>query len=334
MLLPDKANRRIDESMVADSVYTEARATVIAEDFKRIGLSPDYLTFFLSNPSRDLPYHGNQHQLAVALLCYRGGYNHQLDDEERKALLLAALFHDFGYDLHVEDHVNIETAVSSIEAIVNEHNPELRSRVQELIRETVVPRTEPSSISAAILQDADLLMVTQPDVESFLKGLAEERPDAEIDPLFPGEQALNTAWGKRIYGTARTNIVTARLITDPISAVAIGNTHHSQTLSSRGFLVDSSIAHWLELLWSIGYETAFSCGGDRNEVSFGWDRPIVGYIAFPTYTGDQLRALKKAAEVSGRPLEFFSNVGNGFNGVVLRFAGDAAAETLETLIEA
>lgn len=318
--------------MVAASAYSEARLQRAVEALEKLGLSPEYLELLEANPSKDLPYHGNEHQLAVANLAYRMGYTLQLDENERRALFLAGLFHDQGYDLEEEDSANIAQAIALTSTKIDELNPELLHEVADLIVETEVPRSRPQSLAASILQDADLLMVTQPDADEFLKGLAVERPGAVVDPSFPGEELLHNEIARRLYRTAMELQESGRRVEDPLLAVSVGNTHHQQALSSRGFLVDEDILEVLELLWAHGHETAFSCAGDPSgEIARGFDEPIRSYIAFVSTTEEQEELLASLAFAMGSTLEHFDGSEGSLVGTVLRFYHWRMADLLKIL---
>jgi len=315
--------------MVGASAYSEARLQRASEALEKLGLSSEYLELLAANPSRDFPYHGNEHQLAVANLAYRMGYTLQLGDNERRALFLAGLFHDQGYDLNEEDSANIGQAIALSSPKIYELNPELLERVVQLIAETEVPRSRPKSLAASILQDADLLMVTQPDADEFLQGLALERPGTVIDPRFPGEAALNNEIARRLYRTAMELRESGRKVEDPLLAVSVGNTHHQQTLSSRGFLVDTDLLEVLELLWAQGYETVYSCSGDpAGEIALGFDEPIRSYIAFVNTTEAQEEMLMSLAFAMGSGLEYFDGSEGSLKATVLRFYNWRIADLL------
>ena len=274
-------------------------------DLERLGLSEEYLTAFHANPSASLPYHGNQHQLAVASLALRGNAASYGLQEKRPALFIAGLFHDYGYWPGASEETNIARAVTAARALTERLNPELTKWVVELIRATEFPHRRPATQSEAIIQDADLLMIALPDFGVFLEGLKEERPGFEPDPHFPGEAALKTNWAKRVYSTAWAMQFNGERIIDPLAAASVGNTLHLQRMCSKGFLVDSSIADELEQLWAAGYQTLYSCGGDEELPSPGYEFPVSGYIAFTAVTEKQLEVLERAAIAAERPLEYY-----------------------------
>lgn len=297
--------------------YAALRCSRISKDLGHLELSPEYLEIFEANPSRDLPYHGNRHQLAVAILATRGSSYYALKTSARQSILLAALFHDFDYNLSQSERANIAAAQAAAGAAVRRLNPELWLSVEGLIAATEMPRSKPRSLAARILQDADLLMVTQPDFDGFLTGLTEENPGLVPDLRFPGEDALRTDWGKQLYGTAIELQETGGSIANPGEAVTVGYSHHPQTLSSRGFLVDKSIAVELEGLWAEGFETLASCGGDIGSISPGWNVPMRGYIAFASPAREHRLRLEASAQSIAEELEFYEREGRAV--VVLRF---------------
>lgn len=320
--------------MVDRSIYAAARLEEVQTNLHNLGLSVSYLHSFMHNPSRDLPYHGDQHQLAVAILSYRGGlcHQHELTKDERRALYIAALFHDWGYDPALDEPTNIAVAMAQGRwATAQFGDQRLSELVATLISETAVPHSAPTSIAAALLQDADLLMISQPDSKEFLRGLAEEQPSSIADPLFPGAAALNTEWAKRIYATAVELREKDELILDPKQAIIVGNTQHAQTLCSQGFLVDSSIADGLEALWAAGFKTVFSCGGDSGAASPGYHTPLDGYIAFVGTSRAQKRTLRAAAKSIGRKVEHFES-DLGFTADVVRFKSMDARELFAALL--
>lgn len=297
---------RRGNQLMESTIYADARWAQVAKDSSIFRVNPGHLAALELNPSRNLPYHGNQHLLTVAILAVRGALANQLEEEEIRAVLIAGLYHDYGYSPELTEPENIAAAVAyAADQLEQLGDRVLIGRVSELIRETAMPHSTPSSLAAAVLQDADLLMVTQPDFEQFLRGLIEEHPELIPDPSFPGESALSTAWAKRVYATAWAMQLNGERVLDPFQAASVGNTLHLQRMSSKGFLVDSSIADQLEQLWDAGYTTLYSCGGDGELISPGYGAPVPGYIAFTGATDKQLEVLERAAIAAERPLEHY-----------------------------
>ena len=318
-----------EDSSIAS--FDVARMEYVRKSFEKLELPKSYLTVFLGNPSRDLPYHGNRHQIVVASLALRGANIHQLSLFQRRAVFLAGLFHDYGYSLERSEADNIDHAASFAWAVLVE-DPILANAVERIIRETIFPHIPPSSFISALVQDADSLMISQPDFAELLEGLSAENPERVIDPFFPGENGLSTEWAKRLYRTSSELFTTGRRILDHDSAITVGGTFHVQGLSSKGFLVDESILVDLEAVWSLGYTTSYSCGGDFKDISPGRDAPMEGYIAFTYVSKEQLACIRSAAGLIGRiPDELISKA--GVPTVIVRFDWADRVTFFETLID-
>lgn len=310
--------------------YDAARMAHILSVFERLDLPKAYLTSFLDNPSKDLPYHGNQHQIVVASLAYRGANIHLLDKFSRKAVFLAGLFHDYDYSLEKTEDANIDRAARFALTLLNAEG-RLAIKVAEIIRETRFPHNEPTSLVSALVQDADSLMVTQPDFSRFTKGLELENPSRVIDPFFPGQDSLNTKWAKQLYKTSSDLFTSGKRILDHDSAVIVGNTLHPQALSSAGFLVDESMLEDLETIWDLGFKTSFSCGGDHNEMSPGRYSLVEGYVAFRDVSEGQLENIRQSASAVLRDIEQVVSK-SGEELVIVRFHWDERIRFFEMLI--
>lgn len=169
-------------------------------------------TISLKNPSAHAPYHGYQHLLTVTLNCWEGAQYLGLDSAQAKDLVIAALFHDFGHlqQRTVQDSANIEAAVVG----VRKHFPvcltslteEETERVIGLIRATEFPHAEATSLSAGIIQDADMMQTLEPDGQRFLSGLSAERGrriTSAQNEEFLDSYEPKTEWGRvRLYPLA------------------------------------------------------------------------------------------------------------------------------------
>lgn len=295
-----------------------ARRSFVGKQLDYLGLSLHYLELFDANPSAGLPYHGNEHQLALAAVLSRGARVEGLSEGNQRALLLAALFHDSDYEVGRSESENIASAVRFGRWALDQLNPELKDLVESLIRATEFPHGEALRLSERLIQDADLLMVSQPDFGNFLQGLREEG-GYEPDPLFPGLESLSTGWGKNLY---RLSLELHRFPDDlsyaPEERVALGGTHHAQTLTSRGFSVDRAMAPLIEALWVQGFETAFCCEGDSLRRSPGFADHIPGYIAFLELSDEQLARVETVARAVDREVEIFPH-SRGGSAIVVRF---------------
>jgi hypothetical protein len=169
----------------------------------------------LKNPAAHAPYHGYQHLLTVALNCKEAAEYHELDRATTRALVIAALFHDYGHLLQqtVQDARNIEAAVAGAMRLL----PEIMADISEdemalvvsLIHATEFPHREAGTLAEKIIQDADMMQTLEPDGQLFLRGLGEER--GRIITVEQNEAFLDTYPGNTEWGRARLHPLNAGL---------------------------------------------------------------------------------------------------------------------------
>lgn len=133
----------------------------------------------IENPSNKVPYHNLDHCLTVVKWCGRLAGMCSLTPEEEKALILAAIFHDFDHSAgHEEDSVNINRAVTGLMrfAAIHRVDAELIGAAVENIQVTQFPFIhEPKTVSQKIIRDADLLQSLEPNrQEVLIDGLRKE----------------------------------------------------------------------------------------------------------------------------------------------------------------
>lgn len=183
------------------------------------GLPTDAVDFILDNNPNGTAYgyHNNQHIFDVALKTRDIAHAEQVDDTTHvHAVILAALFHDIGYQAGEHpDSENIQEATRLWDeymygqhgAYVHpQYNNILRHLVREYIKVTEFPHQEntpkylnPTLVGA--IRDADLLSSTHsPDRLSFLAGLKyESNKYAGCNPEFPPVEWLHTETGKEAH---------------------------------------------------------------------------------------------------------------------------------------
>jgi len=148
------------------------------------------------NPASRHPYHGQHHLQTVALLTVDASrFYYHLPEPTQKALFVAGLFHDYGYQLSDDETTNIRRAKNTILGYLPQSEI---AAVSDLIEATFYPHKTPKHHPAAIIQDADSLQLITPDYDRFLKGLQAEG-HVEVNPKFPGENHLTTTWAKDLY---------------------------------------------------------------------------------------------------------------------------------------
>lgn len=143
----------------------------------RLGNALGYVQ--LENQSNGVPYHNLDHMLTVTKWCGRIASMMALDATEEKALLLAAIFHDFNHTAgKEEDHANIELAVAGLRRFCEIHRmeDEIRDLAIDNIRVTEYPFIyEPKTLAQKIIRDADIMQSPEPNrVEVLATGLRRE----------------------------------------------------------------------------------------------------------------------------------------------------------------
>ena len=161
------------------------------------------------NPGGDNPYHGTQHLFTVAIRCAEAGNLYDLTQRERRELVLAGLFHDYGHPLYADDRANIEVAVKGWNRIGVPYSTDVdNTEVERLIRASVFPHSEPKDIREAIIQDADLMQSLEPDRERFYEGLSAEsgrETDDATTSDFLSSQEIHTEWAKELLAIRVAN---------------------------------------------------------------------------------------------------------------------------------
>lgn len=168
---------------------------------------PVYLPEYLSevNPSSNLPYHGHQHALTVALRAFEGAKYHNIDAHEIKLIFIAALFHDFNHlgASGVCDSKNISRSIEGFKEHKNfftDLSPEDEQRIESLILSTMFPHgsSETTTLSEMILQDSDMMQTLEIDGQRFLDGLNKEHGTARTfqeNQTFLEGFTFKTQWG-------------------------------------------------------------------------------------------------------------------------------------------
>lgn len=169
-------------------------------------------------------YHGKEHCFAVALNCYEGMHSTELpyEKEEKRALMLAALYHDANHLRIVEDDKrNIAIAIQTLqEANEFARHPVDHKTLEnaiKLIRYTTYPHISSSARirnrSALVIRDADLMTSYEPQdrMVELIVGLYNEINDRrnyngkapltldtflDMNNTLLGKIQWNTRWAK------------------------------------------------------------------------------------------------------------------------------------------
>ena len=131
------------------------------------------------NPSNNMPYHNLHHTQGMAVNCYYLGLYAQLPYDDLRALVMAALFHDFGHSGGVStDAENIQVALVAFRAFAGETGlaDAETCKVVRLIEATQFPYVRDIEDELdAIIRDADQLQLTMDGWYTMLfQGLRQE----------------------------------------------------------------------------------------------------------------------------------------------------------------
>jgi guanylate kinase len=148
------------------------------------------------NPSNNKPYHNLYHIACVVKHCYDIAKSLELEDRHIRRLLIAAMYHNFGY-FSSNDYLNIikATRMLGIHSIhinrpaykyggykVSNSDIDL---IKDIIRATQYPyviQEEALTLSQRIIRDADLLQWTEETfIDHVVKGVAEEMQIPLVD---------------------------------------------------------------------------------------------------------------------------------------------------------
>ncbi len=159
---------------------------------RELGLE-DFLAFYKSwNTSSKLPYHNDYHVFCMVWNCYLGAMYEQCSLAETRALILAALFHDFDHSGGREtDDLNVTRAeLRFIDAVTTTGKLRMQSGQRENLsgEEIALARSaiqitkypydrDPVTIVERIIRDADLMQPYEPDRELLrrcYRGLQQE----------------------------------------------------------------------------------------------------------------------------------------------------------------
>jgi predicted metal-dependent HD superfamily phosphohydrolase len=100
-------------------------------------------------------YHNIDHTLDVYSCAESIAPQENINEEEKRLLLVATLYHDSGYLLQIHDHEIASTIIARESLVRFGYSPQEIETVCAIIMATKLPQT-PTSITEAIICDADL----------------------------------------------------------------------------------------------------------------------------------------------------------------------------------
>lgn len=167
----------------------------------------------INNPAQCMPYHNTYHSETVAMFCHEAASYAKLNDEDTRALVLAALFHDFGHSGGRQpDAMNIERAVQACKSygLQTGIDSKVLAVAERLIRCTEYPyKVAPQDELECIIRDADMMQIMDANWgEMVLEGLYAEqhlsRPQLNQEEFvksslkFYQAVKMHSKWGRSI----------------------------------------------------------------------------------------------------------------------------------------
>ena len=97
-----------------------------------------YFKLMFNSPNASYPYHNFRHMSYVTCIAYECaksiGYSKIMDKISLRALLIAAMFHDYNHSLEmIDDKINIANAVGAIEKYILDEDINLLPQIIMLI---------------------------------------------------------------------------------------------------------------------------------------------------------------------------------------------------------
>ncbi len=112
-------------------------------------------TFIREQISDDYVFHNLQHTCAVVQAALQLADHYELKDEEHQAVVIAAWFHDLGYDQGYDTHEQRSAEYAAAFLVDQGASKEMIENVRRAILATRIPQ-EPTSLIEKIVCDADL----------------------------------------------------------------------------------------------------------------------------------------------------------------------------------
>lgn len=126
--------------------------------------------FLKVNLSPDLTFHNADHTFEVVRASREISLEHDLSDEQRNHIEIAAWFHDCGYSQLYTDHETLSKSLARDFLQDHQYLEDAIKKVLECIEATRYPQN-PQSIEAKIICDADLYHFTRPDYHRYENAL-------------------------------------------------------------------------------------------------------------------------------------------------------------------
>ena len=167
----------------------------------------EYFRIIFRAPNVCNPYHNFRHMAHVMCAVYEGGKYENLDKNEMRILLIAAMFHDYGHSSHTEcDLTEINVAIEALKKYILPVDSANFDHIKNYIHATTWPHLNDIYLSESmkILRDADLSQILSTSwMQQNIHGLATEM-NVSVEDFLRGELnylsnlQFGSNWGKEI----------------------------------------------------------------------------------------------------------------------------------------
>ena len=148
------------------------------EQFRILSAAQDFVSdLFINKVNKSIHFHTLQHTQEVMAGCETMADYYRLEDEDRFALMLGALFHDTGYiSGHAMGHETVSVEIATRFLQEQQVDPSVINKVVGCINATRLPQN-PHTLIEQIICDADLFHLGTTDFKEKNKLLREELND-------------------------------------------------------------------------------------------------------------------------------------------------------------
>ncbi len=170
-----------------------------------------YFGIIFNAPNVDNPYHNFRHLMHVTCTVYIAGkymnYHKEFGKESFRALLIAAMFHDYGHSgIMGNDKAEVDRSISEMKKHLLPHDSDFVDQIETFIRATQFPYVEcEQNLGTDIIRDADMSpLFDDVWIQQVIFGIAKEmrvspRKMLENQLIFIPSMIFHTKWAKEKF---------------------------------------------------------------------------------------------------------------------------------------
>lgn len=170
-----------------------------------------YFSAIFKAPNVINPYHNFRHLMYVMCAAHEGGefmnYHELFGKRSFRALLIAAMFHDYGHDGKMgNDEAEVDRSIMSVKEHLLPSDYDLIDAISNFIRATQFPYVEcEQNMGTDIIRDADISQVFDDEwIQQIIFGLSREMGINEFQMLelqlkFIPAMVFHTPWAEEMF---------------------------------------------------------------------------------------------------------------------------------------